>query len=105
VRTKKLQISPLRCAPVEMTNLFGNARFRFQDDLSPRPERSGVERSAVSAPWFSALGGLQRNDAACVAKIAEEVIQGRLGAEILKAQEIMAGNLLEKALRQASKRG
>jgi hypothetical protein len=45
---KKLQISPLRCAPVEMTILLGNAQYRFQDELSSRPERSGVERSAVS---------------------------------------------------------
>jgi hypothetical protein len=32
--------------PVEMTILFGNAKHRFQATLS-RPERSGVERSAV----------------------------------------------------------
>jgi hypothetical protein len=28
-RKKKPQISPLRYAPVEMTTLFGNAKFRF----------------------------------------------------------------------------
>jgi hypothetical protein len=44
---KKPQISPLRYAPVEMTSLFGNAKYRFQDELSSRPERSVVERSAV----------------------------------------------------------
>jgi hypothetical protein len=38
----KPQISPLRYAPVEMTNFF------VQEELSSRPERSGVERSAVS---------------------------------------------------------
>jgi len=38
----KPQISPLRYAPVEMTNLFA------QEELSSRPERSVVERSAVS---------------------------------------------------------
>jgi hypothetical protein len=41
------QISPLRYAPVEMTSLFGNAKRRFQDELSSRPERSAVEGSAV----------------------------------------------------------
>jgi hypothetical protein len=30
---KKPQISPLRYAPVEKTNLFGNANHRFQDEL------------------------------------------------------------------------
>jgi hypothetical protein len=44
---KKPQISSLRSAPVEMTILFGNAKYRFQDELSSRPERSVVERSAV----------------------------------------------------------
>jgi hypothetical protein len=34
-------------APVEMTNLFENAKHHFQDELSSRPERSAVERSAV----------------------------------------------------------
>ncbi len=33
--------------PVEMTILFGDAKFRFHDELSTRPERSVVERSAV----------------------------------------------------------
>jgi hypothetical protein len=34
---------------------------------------------------------LQRNDATCGTKIAEEVIQRRLGKEIVKGQEIAAG--------------
>jgi hypothetical protein len=46
-RKRKPQISPLRYAPVEMTILFGNATYRVQANLSSRPERSGVERSAV----------------------------------------------------------
>jgi hypothetical protein len=33
-----------------MTILFGNAKYSFQDGLSSRPERSVVERSAVSFP-------------------------------------------------------
>jgi hypothetical protein len=44
----KPQISPLRYASVEMTSLFGSAKHRFQDELSSRPKRSEVERSAVS---------------------------------------------------------
>src|ERR1700722_16524939 len=57
VRTeKKPQISPLRFAPVEMTNLLGYVRLCIdwknhnlpETNLSSRPERSGVERSAVS---------------------------------------------------------
>jgi hypothetical protein len=52
---RKPQISPLRCAPVEMTILFENAIRIFQEkyeiraatELSSRPERSVVERSAV----------------------------------------------------------
>jgi hypothetical protein len=50
------QISPLRCAPVEMTNLSEDRSPRFHEkyevlaatELSSRPERSVVERSAVS---------------------------------------------------------
>jgi len=52
----KPQISPLRFAPVEMTNLWVNCGFssrctalRSSTNLSSRPERSGVERSAVSS--------------------------------------------------------
>jgi hypothetical protein len=53
---KKPQISPLRCAPVEMTILFEGKIPRFQEkqgslaatELSSRSERSAVERSAVS---------------------------------------------------------
>jgi hypothetical protein len=49
------QISPLRCAPVETTILFKDGIPRFQEryeilaatELSSRPERSVVERSAV----------------------------------------------------------
>jgi hypothetical protein len=57
VRTqKKPQISPLRYAPVEMTILFEDRIPRFKEkyeisvatELSSRPERSVVERSAVS---------------------------------------------------------
>jgi hypothetical protein len=57
VRTKKKpQISPLRFAPAEMTNLFWvscdfSSRWTAlhrSTNLSSRPERSGVERSAVS---------------------------------------------------------
>jgi hypothetical protein len=52
----KPQISPLRYAPVEMTILSrGNLLFfqeRYQSalatELSSRPERSVVERSAIS---------------------------------------------------------
>jgi hypothetical protein len=52
---KKPQISPLRCAPVEMTILFEDRISRFQEkyeilaatELSSRPERSVVERSAA----------------------------------------------------------
>jgi hypothetical protein len=85
------QISPLRCAPVEMTILFENAKSRFhdklsilfetarsrfhdklsilfenaksrsQDELSSRPERSGVERSAV---FFGFQTELQEQDLA-----------------------------------------
>jgi hypothetical protein len=47
---QKPQISPLRYAPVEMTILFGNAGHHFQEELSSRPERSAVERSAVFLP-------------------------------------------------------
>src|SRR5271165_6907643 len=54
---KKPQISPLRYAPVEMTNLLrGWRRLSMEKDpflatnLSSRPERSVVERSAVSFP-------------------------------------------------------
>jgi hypothetical protein len=47
------QVPPLRYAPVGMTLLFGNARSGFQDEVSSRPERSGVERSAVA---FSGSG-------------------------------------------------
>jgi hypothetical protein len=49
----KQQVPPLRYAPVGMTLLFGNARSGFQDELSSRPERGGVERSAVA---FSGSG-------------------------------------------------
>jgi hypothetical protein len=57
---KKPQTSPLRYAPVEMTILFEGRIPRFQEkyeilaatELSSRPERSVVERSAVSF-WFS----------------------------------------------------
>jgi hypothetical protein len=31
-----------------MATLFGNAKYRFQEELSSRPKRSGVERSAVA---------------------------------------------------------
>jgi hypothetical protein len=49
------QISPLRCAPVEMTILFEDGILCLQEEyeissattLSSRPERSVVERSAV----------------------------------------------------------
>jgi hypothetical protein len=52
---RKPQISPLRCAPVEMTILLqlrfctspGKAESYPQTELSSRPERSVVERSAV----------------------------------------------------------
>jgi hypothetical protein len=55
-KKKRPQISPLRYAPVEMTILFKGRIPRFQEkydilaatELSSRPERSGVERSAVS---------------------------------------------------------
>src|ERR1700721_559820 len=47
-RPKEPQISPLRYAPVEMTNLFGNPKYRFHDELSSRPERSVAEGPAVS---------------------------------------------------------
>src|SRR5882757_11082853 len=51
----KPRISPLRCAPVEMTNSFGRgvricrgtANFALKTKLSSRPERSVAERSAV----------------------------------------------------------
>jgi hypothetical protein len=60
---KKPQISPLRCAPVEMTNLLhGNCQLFSEcapvygsTNLSSRPERSGVERSAVSFPFLHTL--------------------------------------------------
>jgi hypothetical protein len=51
------QISPLRYAPVEMTSLFGNAKYCSQDELSSvlfgnakylmNCAHSGVEGSAV----------------------------------------------------------
>jgi hypothetical protein len=41
------QISPLRCAPVEMTIHLGKGSKRSQENLPSRPERSVVERSAV----------------------------------------------------------
>jgi hypothetical protein len=52
---RKPQISPLRCAPVEMTILFEDRILRLHEkheilaatELSSRPERSVVERSAV----------------------------------------------------------
>src|SRR5580704_420907 len=56
VRTKnKPQISLLRYAPVEMTNLLSYVRLCIdwknhnlpKTNLSSRPERSGVERSVV----------------------------------------------------------
>jgi hypothetical protein len=48
---------------------------------------------------------IQRKDAACVAKIAEEVVQGWFGKEIVKGQEIAAGGLPQKPSRQATERG
>jgi len=39
---------------------------------------------------------LQRNNAACGAKIAEDVSRGRLGKEIVKGQEIVAGGLPQR---------
>jgi hypothetical protein len=35
-RSVELQIPPLRFAPVGMTRLFRNAKFRFQNELSSR---------------------------------------------------------------------
>ena len=46
------QIPPLRCAPVGMTILLGSAKYRSQDGLSSRPERSVVEGSVVRHPAF-----------------------------------------------------
>ena len=42
------QISPLRYASVEMTIHLGNEDERIHTELSSRPERSVVERSAVA---------------------------------------------------------
>ena len=53
IREEKPQISPLRYAPVEMTILFGNKALRCQAELSSRPERSVVERFAVSLFGFA----------------------------------------------------
>jgi hypothetical protein len=44
---KEPQVSPLRYTPVEMTILLGNEDESSQTNLSSRPERSVVERSAV----------------------------------------------------------
>src|ERR1700678_4466810 len=41
------QIPPLRYAPVGMTILFGNAKSRFQDELSSRPERTRISCHAA----------------------------------------------------------
>jgi hypothetical protein len=41
------QIPPLRYAAVGMTILFGNARYRFQDELSSRPERTRISCHAA----------------------------------------------------------
>jgi large subunit ribosomal protein L9 len=43
-RGENPQISLFRYAAVEMTILFGNAKYRFQDELSSRPWRSGEIR-------------------------------------------------------------
>jgi len=43
------QIPPLRYAPVGMTILFGNARCRFQDEVSSRPERTRISCHAALA--------------------------------------------------------
>jgi hypothetical protein len=62
----KPQISPLRFAPVEMTNLLhgkshlssGCTPVHGSTNLSSRPERSGVERSAVSFRFSHTLKAL-----------------------------------------------
>ncbi len=61
------QISPLRYAPVEMTILLGNETQSSQTNLSSRPERSGVERSAVSlsASVHGAIDASSRVTASC----------------------------------------
>jgi hypothetical protein len=45
-------------ASLGMTILFGNAKHRFQDELSSRPERSGAEGSAVCHSAFPNSGVL-----------------------------------------------
>ena len=41
------QVPPLRYAPVGMTNLFGNAKYSFQVELSSRPERTRISCHAA----------------------------------------------------------
>ena len=45
---RKPQVPPLRYAPVGMTLQVGGWKFGTQTEVSSRPERSAVERPAVS---------------------------------------------------------
>jgi hypothetical protein len=44
------QIPPLRYASVGMTILFGNARYRFQDELSSLPKRTRISCALHGTP-------------------------------------------------------